>query len=85
MNDSSFLQRRPLLAQCTTTAGLSATGDILAQQLVERKGWDHDVRALINMHILPPTYDELSLISIQLPPTFLSGDFRHSSARMRSN
>jgi hypothetical protein len=42
---SALLQRRPLLAQCATTAVLSGTGDVLAQQAVERKGAAHDVRA----------------------------------------
>jgi protein Mpv17 len=44
---SALLQRRPLLAQCATTAVLSGTGDVLAQQAVERKGASHDVRVLV--------------------------------------
>lgn len=33
------LATRPLLTQSITTAVLFATGDTLAQQLVEKKGW----------------------------------------------
>jgi protein Mpv17 len=34
------LATRPLLTQSITTAVLFATGDTLAQQLVEKKGWE---------------------------------------------
>jgi len=33
------LASRPLLTQSITTAVLFATGDTMAQQLVEKKGW----------------------------------------------
>lgn len=33
------LATRPLLTQSITTAVLFATGDTMAQQLVEKKGW----------------------------------------------
>lgn len=36
------MARRPVLTQCVTTGILMGTGDILAQQGVERKGRDHD-------------------------------------------
>jgi protein Mpv17 len=35
------LVTRPLLTQSITTAVLFATGDTLAQQLVEKKGWEN--------------------------------------------
>lgn len=41
--DSSILQRRPMLAQCTTAAVLFGTGDVIAQQAVEKRGRNHDV------------------------------------------
>lgn len=35
---------RPILTQSVTTAVLFATGDTMAQQLVEKKGWEnHEV------------------------------------------
>jgi protein Mpv17 len=38
------LATRPLLTQSITTAVLFATGDTMAQQLVEKKGWkDHEM------------------------------------------
>ncbi|CAE6431126.1 unnamed protein product [Rhizoctonia solani] len=38
-----LMNRRPLLGPCITTAFLFGTGDIVAQQLVDRKGVkDHD-------------------------------------------
>ncbi|KAE8449509.1 Protein required for ethanol metabolism [Mollisiaceae sp. DMI_Dod_QoI] len=38
------LASRPILTQAVTTAVLFATGDTLAQQLVEKKGWkNHDI------------------------------------------
>ena len=42
---SSFLQRRPMLAQCVTAGVLFGTGDVIAQQAIEKRGWaKHDVR-----------------------------------------
>ncbi|KAG7444078.1 uncharacterized protein BT62DRAFT_833248, partial [Guyanagaster necrorhizus] len=35
---SVLLIRRPMLAQCGTTALLSSTGDIIAQQAIEKRG-----------------------------------------------
>lgn len=35
------LAARPLLTQSITTAVLFATGDVMAQQLVEKKGWNN--------------------------------------------
>lgn len=38
------LASRPLLTQSVTTAVLFATGDAMAQQLVEKKGWrNHEI------------------------------------------
>jgi hypothetical protein len=39
-----FLQREPMRANMLTTGALSGTGDVLAQQAIERKGREHDVR-----------------------------------------
>ena len=41
---SSALFRRPLLTQCVSAATLFAAGDVVAQQWIEGKGKDHDVR-----------------------------------------
>ena len=38
-----MLAKRPLLTQSMLTGLLFATGDITAQQLVDRKGTDHDL------------------------------------------
>ncbi|KAH8153366.1 uncharacterized protein LAJ45_02178 [Morchella importuna] len=44
------LAARPLLTQCITTGVLFGTGDIIAQQLVERKGLDnHDMMRTARM------------------------------------
>lgn len=40
---SAALIRRPLITQCATAAVLFGTGDVIAQQLVEKKGDKHDV------------------------------------------
>lgn len=41
---SSALLRRPMLVQCTTAAILFGTGDVIAQQAVEKRGFArHDV------------------------------------------
>jgi hypothetical protein len=38
------LASRPILTQSVTTAVLFATGDTMAQQLVEKKGWkNHEI------------------------------------------
>ena len=37
-----MLARRPLLTQSISTGLLFATGDVAAQQLVDRRGLDHD-------------------------------------------
>jgi hypothetical protein len=41
---SKLLLKRPLATQCATSAILFASGDIIAQQVVERKREKHDVR-----------------------------------------
>ncbi|ORY29640.1 protein SYM1 [Naematelia encephala] len=38
----SFLARRPLFGNMVTSAALFATGDVIAQQGIEKKGKDHD-------------------------------------------
>lgn len=44
---SAVLIRRPLLTQCATAAVLFGTGDVIAQQLVEKKGGSqHEVSFL---------------------------------------
>ncbi|KXN90232.1 Protein SYM1 [Leucoagaricus sp. SymC.cos] len=40
---NAALIRRPLLTQCVTAAVLFGTGDVIAQQLVEKKGGQHDL------------------------------------------
>jgi hypothetical protein len=43
--DSAALIRRPMVAQCGTAAVLFGTGDLIAQQGIEKKGLKrHDVR-----------------------------------------
>lgn len=38
------MQRRPMLAQCATSAVLFGASDVVAQQAVEKRGWgSHDV------------------------------------------
>ncbi|WVQ86057.1 protein SYM1 [Cryptococcus sp. DSM 104549] len=39
---SAFLARRPMLGNMASSAVLFATGDAVAQQLIEKKGKDHD-------------------------------------------
>ncbi|KAI8996219.1 hypothetical protein BD414DRAFT_512668 [Trametes punicea] len=39
---NASLIRRPMVTQCTTAAVLFGSGDILAQQVFEKKGKDHD-------------------------------------------
>jgi hypothetical protein len=36
-----------MLTQCATAAVLFGTGDVVAQQIVEKKGKEHDVRKYI--------------------------------------
>lgn len=60
------LAARPLLTQSITTAILFATGDVTAQQLVEKRGIaGHDVARTGRMTLyggsefcVPPTYDQ---------------------------
>ncbi|ODN82858.1 protein SYM1, variant [Cryptococcus amylolentus CBS 6039] len=40
---SAFLARRPLVGNMASSAVLFATGDVIAQQLIEKKGKDHDL------------------------------------------
>jgi len=39
---NAALIRRPMAAQCATGAFLFGTGDVIAQQIIEKKGTDHD-------------------------------------------
>lgn len=39
---TSVLSRRPMLGNIATSAVLFATGDVLAQQAIEKRGKDHD-------------------------------------------
>jgi hypothetical protein len=41
---SNLLLKKPLATQCVTSAILFASGDIIAQQAIERKREKHDVR-----------------------------------------
>lgn len=40
---SALLKRRPLMGNMLTSAVLFATGDVIAQQVIEKKGSDHDI------------------------------------------
>ncbi|KGB75383.2 protein SYM1 [Cryptococcus deuterogattii R265] len=40
---AAFLTRRPVLGNMISSAVLFATGDVIAQQLIEKKGADHDL------------------------------------------
>ncbi|ODN99424.1 protein SYM1 [Cryptococcus wingfieldii CBS 7118] len=40
---SAFLARRPVVGNMASSAVLFATGDVIAQQLIEKKGKDHDL------------------------------------------
>ena len=54
--NSAALIRRPMVAQCGTAAVLFGTGDLIAQQAIEKKGLKgHDVRSfsLILFHFIP--------------------------------
>ena len=42
-DDSALLLRRPMITQCVTAAVLFGMGDVVAQQVVEGKGKQHDV------------------------------------------
>ena len=45
---SAVLQRRPMISQCLTSAVLFGASDVVAQQLVEKRGLkNHDVRPMI--------------------------------------
>jgi hypothetical protein len=44
---STALIRRPYIASCTTAAVLFGAGDVIAQQAIEGRGKQHDVRKLI--------------------------------------
>lgn len=44
MTPSKLILKRPLATQCVTSAILFASGDIIAQQVIERKRAKHDVR-----------------------------------------
>ncbi|KAK7450125.1 Protein required for ethanol metabolism [Stygiomarasmius scandens] len=39
---NAALIRRPMATQCATAAFLFGAGDVIAQQGVEKKGWEHD-------------------------------------------
>ena len=44
--NSNLLLKRPLATQCATSAVLFGTGDVIAQQVIERKRSRHDVSRL---------------------------------------
>jgi protein Mpv17 len=63
------LATRPLLTQSITTAVLFATGDTMAQQLVEKKGWkNHELARTGRMALYGG--GEFSIISF-CSPVFL--------------
>lgn len=44
------LSKRPILVQCVSTAALFGTGDVIAQQTVEKRGWNnHDLVRTLRM------------------------------------
>jgi protein Mpv17 len=69
---SNLLIKRPLATQCVTSAILFASGDIIAQQAIERKQEKHDVR------VTHYTLSILTYFSIQFSRTarltFFGGD-----------
>jgi protein Mpv17 len=69
---SNLLLKRPLATQCVTSAILFASGDIIAQQAIERKQEKHDVR------VTHYTLSILTYFSIQFSRTarltFFGGD-----------
>ncbi|KAF9446185.1 hypothetical protein P691DRAFT_804504 [Macrolepiota fuliginosa MF-IS2] len=48
---NAVLIRRPLLTQCATAAILFGTGDVIAQQLVEKKGDQHDLARTLRLTV----------------------------------
>jgi hypothetical protein len=53
--NSAALLRRPMVAQCGTAAVLFGSGDLIAQQMIEKKGLKgHDVRALVSPILFIP-------------------------------
>lgn len=42
--NSALLQRKPMATQCVTAGILFGTGDVIAQQIIEKQGKKHDVR-----------------------------------------
>lgn len=40
---SAVLQRRPMTSQCLTSAFLFGASDVVAQQIIEKRGHKHDV------------------------------------------
>jgi hypothetical protein len=58
---SDLLLKRPLATQCVTSAILFASGDIIAQQAIERKREKHDVRYTLHcLHLSILTYFQSS-------------------------
>jgi hypothetical protein len=92
------LASRPLLTQSITTAVLFATGDTMAQQLVEKKGFrNHDLArsgrmalyggggfALSNLKTSPLTNNFSQLSSVQLQPPGSSFCKTRSSSQTRT-
>lgn len=44
---SASLIRRPMATQCIASAALFGAGDVIAQQAIDRKGFNHDVSIII--------------------------------------
>jgi protein Mpv17 len=65
------LASRPLLTQSITTAVLFATGDTMAQQLVEKKGWkNHELARTGRMALYGGGKSSISLLlCLDLPNT----------------
>ncbi|RDD42352.1 Protein Mpv17 [Trichoplax sp. H2] len=46
---TSFLQKYPVWGQIVTTGTLNGMGDVIAQQVVERRGSDHNIMRTLRM------------------------------------
>jgi hypothetical protein len=61
-----------MVAQCTTAAVLFGTGDVIAQQAIEKKGSKHDVSAVILSDRSPLALYFFHLLPFIIPPSHLS-------------
>lgn len=48
---SAALLRRPMVASCGTAVVLFGLGDVIAQQVIEKKGKKHDVSGMMGVAV----------------------------------